>query len=131
MGSFSNYWEDKILNHIFGKNIYSPPTIYVALSTANPLDDASGIVEPTGNAYTRVETSPSDWNVATGGSISNADDIAFPKAKGNWETITHFALFDAASGGHMLAQGALSQAKVVDNSYTPIFDAGDLSISLD
>ena len=46
MGSFSNYWENKILNHIFGKSSYTPPAIYVGLSTADPLDNASGLAEP-------------------------------------------------------------------------------------
>ena len=131
MGSFSVYWEDKILDHIFGKANYAPPTIYVALSTSDPLDDASGLSEPTGNAYTRVETSASDWNSASDGSLYNANDIIFPKATGSWGTISHFALFDAATGGYMLAHGALSQSKVVDSSFTAIFDAGDLDISLD
>jgi len=131
MGGFSNYWEDKILDHVFGKDNYTPPTIYVALSTTDPLDGASGVAEPAGNAYARVETSASDWNVASGGSLDNASDIIFPKATGSWGTITHFALFDAATGGNMLAHGALSQPKAVDSSYTAIFDAGDLNISLD
>ena len=131
MGSFSDYWEDKILDHIFGKDNYSPPTIFVALSTADPLDDASGFAEPTGNAYTRVETSASDWGIASGGFLDNANDIIFPKATGSWGIVTHFALFDAATGGNMLAHGALSQSKAIDSAYTAIFDAGDLNISLD
>lgn len=131
MGGFSNYWEDKILNHIFDKDHYTPPTIYVALSTADPLDDASGFAEPTGNAYARVETSASDWNTASGGFLDNANNIIFPKATGSWGTITHFALFDAATGGNMLAHGALSQPKAIDSSYTAIFDPGDLNINLD
>jgi len=131
MGSFSDYWEDKILDHIFGKANYTPPIIYVALSTSDPSDDASELTEPTGNAYARVETSASDWNAATNGSLDNANDIIFPKATGSWGTITHFVLFDAASGGNMLAHGALSQSKAVDSSYTPIFETGDLNISLD
>lgn len=131
MGSFSDYWEDKILDHIFGKDNYSPPTIFVALSTADPLDDASGFAEPTGNAYTRVETSASDWDIASGGFLDNANDIIFPKATGSWGIVTHFALFDAATGGNMLAHGALSQSKAIDSAYTAIFDAGDLNISLD
>lgn len=131
MGSFSDYWEDKILDHVFGKVNYTPPTIYVALSTSDPLDDASELTEPTGNAYARVETSSSDWNAATDGSLDNANDIIFPKATGSWGTITHFALFDAATDGNMLAHGALSPPKAVDSSFTPIFDAGDLNISLD
>jgi len=131
MGSFSDYWEDKILDHIFGKVNYTPPNIYVALSTSNPFDDASGLAEPTGNAYARVETSASGWNVASGGSLDNANDILFPKATGSWGTITHFALFDSATEGNMLAHGTLSQPKVVDSSFTATFDAGDLNISLD
>jgi hypothetical protein len=131
MGGFSNYWESKILDHIFGKNNYSPPTIYVALSTADPLDDASGFFEPADNAYARVETSASDWNTTSGGSLNNTNDIIFPMATGSWGTITHFALFDAITDGNMLAYGALSQPKTVESSYTPIFDAGDLNISLD
>lgn len=130
MGSFSDYWEDKILDHIFGKENYTPPTIYVALSTADPLDDASGFSEPTGNAYARVETAASDWNTASDGALNNADDIIFPKATGSWATITHFALFDAATGGNMLAHGPLNQPITVESSYTAIFDAGDLNISL-
>lgn len=131
MGSFSDYWEDKILNHIFGKDNYTPPTISAALSTADPLDDASGLAEPAGNGYARVETSASDWNTASDGSLDNAGDIIFPKATGSWGTITHFALFDAATGGNMLAYGVLNPPKAVDSSYTAIFDAGDLNISLD
>jgi hypothetical protein len=131
MGSFSNYWEEKIRNHIFGKGNYAPPTIYVALSTADPLDNASGCIEPVGNAYSRVETSVSDWNTATDGSLDNANDILFPKATGSWGTITHFALFDSSTGGNMLAHGALNQPKAVDNSFITTFDAGDLNISLD
>ena len=131
MGSFSDYWEGKILNHIFGKDNYTPPILYVALSTTDPLDDASGLTEPAGNAYARVETSASDWNAASGGSLDNADDIIFPKATGSWGTITHFALFDAETGGNMLAHGAMNPPRAVESSYTAIFDAGDLNISLD
>jgi hypothetical protein len=131
MGGLSDYWENKILDHIFSKDNYTPPTIYVALSTADPLDDASGFAEPSGNGYTRAETSASDWNTATDGSLHNASDIIFPKATGNWGTATHFALFDGATSGNMLAHGALSQPEAVDSSFTAIFDAGDLNISLD
>ena len=131
MGGFSNYWENKILDHVFGKGSYAPPTIYVALSTADPLDDASGLSEPSGNGYARVQTSASDWSPASGGSLNNAGDITFGAATGSWGTITHFALFDAATGGNMLAYGALNQSKAIGGSNTPIFEAGDLDISLD
>ena len=131
MSGFSDYWENKILDHIFGKGSYTPPTIYVGLSTADPADDGSGLAEPSGNAYARVQTSVSDWNAAVNGSLDNTGNITFAQATGNWGTITHFALFDAATAGNMLAYGALSQSKSISESDTARFEAGDLDISLD
>ena len=131
MGSFADYWENEILDHLFGKGSYTPPTIYIGLSTANPADDASGLTEPSGNSYARVATAGADWNAASGGTIDNANEISFPEASGSWETLTHFALFDAASGGNMLAHGSLSVSKSISSEDTVKFAAGDLDISLD
>jgi len=130
MGGFSDYWENKILDHIFGKGSYTPPTIYVGLSTADPTDDGSGLAEPSGNGYARTQTSASDWNAASNGSLDNSNDITFAQATGSWGTITHFALFDAITAGNMLAHGVLSQSKTIGNSDTARFQAGDLDISL-
>lgn len=131
MGSFANYWENEILDHLFGKGSYTPPTIYVGLSTADPTDDGSGLSEPTGGSYARVQTSGTDWNTASGGALDNANDITFPEATGSWGTITHFALFDAATGGNMLAHGSLSASKAVTTGDTAKFAAGDLDVTLD
>lgn len=131
MGGFSDYWENKILDHIFGKGSYTPPTIYVGLSTADPTEDGSGLAEPSGNGYAREQTSASDWNAASNGSLDNAGNITFAQASGNWGTITHFALFDATTAGNMLAYGVLSQSKSISESDTARFQAGDLRISLD
>ena len=141
MGSFSNHWENEILDHIFGKGLYNATlgtggsypdvAIYVGLSTADPLDDASGLAEPSGNGYARVQTSSSDWNAASAGTIDNANELAFPEATGSWGTITHFALFDAATAGNMLAHGVLSQSKAINSGDTAKFAAGDLDVSLD
>jgi len=131
MGGFSDYWENKILDHIFGNGSYTPPTIYVGLSTADPIDSGSGLAEPSGNGYARVQTSASDWNTASNGSLNNVGNITFAQATGNWGTITHFAMFDAAMAGNMLAHGALSQSKSIGESDTARFEAGDLNISLD
>jgi hypothetical protein len=131
MGSFSNYWENKILDHIFGKGNYTPPTIYVGLSTADPLDNGSGLAEPLGNGYARTQTSASDWNAASSGVTNNANEIIFSEATGSWGTITHFALFDAATSGNMLCYGALSQSRAIVSGDKARFAAGDLNVSLD
>ncbi len=131
MGSFSDYWENAILDHLFGKSNYTPPTIYVGLSTADPGDDGAGLSEPSGNGYARVQTAAADWNVAVDGLLDNANTITFNAATGNWGTLTHFALFDTAAGANMLAHGALTQAKIVGSGDTARFAAGDLDVILD
>ncbi len=131
MGSFSNYLENRILDHLFGKNTYTSPTIYVALSTADPGEDGSGLSEPSGNGYARVQTTENDWNDASGGAIDNATDITFSQATGGWGTISHFALMDAASGGNLLAGATLNQSKMIDLGDTAKFGAGDLDVTLD
>ncbi len=131
MGGFADYWEDKILNHIFGKAIYNPPTIYVGLSTSNPQDDVSGLTEPNSHGYARVQTDSADWNEASSGTVSNINDITYVRATGDWGTVTYFALFDAETGGNLLAHGQLSQAMAIGSSDTARFAAGELNISLD
>ena len=130
MGSFADYLEDEILDHVVGKGSYTMPTVYVALSTADPTDDASGIAEPSGDAYARVETSGSDWDAASGGATANAAAIIFPEATGDWGTITHFALYDASTNGNMLMHGALDASRSVTNGITPRFAVGELDITL-
>jgi len=131
MGSFSNYWENEILDHLFGKGDYTPPTLYLGLSTADPGDSGAGLSEPTGSAYARIQTVADDWNAADSGTLDNANAVEFASATGDWGTITHFALFDAISAGNMLAHGALAQAKVIGSGDTAAFAVGDLDVSLD
>jgi hypothetical protein len=131
MGTFSDYWENEILDHVFGKGEYSPPTIYVGLSATDPGDSGVGLSEPSGNGYARVQTTESDWNVAAGGLLDNANTILFSTASGDWGTLTHFVLFDSASGGHLLAYGALSQPKAFGSGDTARFAGGELDVTLD
>jgi len=131
MGSFSDHWENEILDHLFGRGSYTPPTIYVGLSTADPGDDGAGLSEPAGNGYARVPTAGTDWNAASGGALDNANAIEFAEATGSWGTVTHFALFDASSGGNLLAHGSLTQSQTIAGGDTAQFAAGALDVSLD
>ena len=131
MGSFSDYCENAILDHLFGKGDYTPPTIYVGLSASDPTDTGAGLSEPNGNGYVRAETTPSDWNVAVGGLLDNANVITLGPATADWGTLTHFALFDAASGGHLLVHGALTQPKTIQSGDMVRFASGELDVTLD
>jgi len=132
MGSFANFWEDEILDHLFMKGSYTMPTnLWVGLSTADPGDDEGGLAEPSGNNYSRVPTDGDDWDVSSGGATANAADITFPEASGAWGEITHFAIFDASSGGNMVAHGALDESKTIGSGDTAKFATGAFDVTLD
>ncbi len=131
MAGFSDYWENEILDHLFDKGWYTPPAaIYIALSTADPSDDGTGAAEPAGDSYARSQTSNVDWAAASGGAVSNADGVEFAQAMAPWGTITHFALYDAAVGGNLLAFGPLTDARTVAAGDTLRFGPGDLTVTL-
>ena len=78
MAGFSDYLEDKVLDHVFGGNAYTAPsTLYVALYTVAPTDTGGG-TEVSGGSYARqsgaftVSGTPTNVNCATGtvGSIA-------------------------------------------------------------
>ena len=134
MGSYSNFWENEILNHVFNKDAYSAPTIYIALFTA--LSDAQGEAgtggtEVTGGSYARVATIGANWTEATVGTLSNAAAIEFAAATVDWGDVTHFALFDALSAGNMLMFGTLTASKTVNSGDTIKFPIGNIDVSLD
>ena len=128
---FSNYLELALLDHIFNDVAFTPPAnVFVALYTATP-NDGGGGTEVTGGSYARQSTGPADWNPASAGSKDNANAITFPTATAAWGTVTSFGLFDAVSGGNLLAYGDLTSSKVVGNGDTFEFPADNVTVSLD
>lgn len=129
MASFSDYTENKVLDHVVGKTAFTMPTAHVALFTAAP-SDAGGGTEVTGGAYARVATSGATWTAATGGATDNAAAINFPTPTASWGTVTHFALFDAATAGNMLAWAPLATSQAIGSGNTVSFAIGALDINL-
>lgn len=130
MAGFSDYSENKVLDHITGKTTFTKPTAYVGLYTAAPTD-AGGGTEVSGGSYARVATAGADWVAASAGATDNANAIAFPTASGSWGTVTHFGLFDASTTGNLLAWGALGTSKVIGSGDTAQFAVGALDVTLD
>ncbi len=131
MGNISTYLSNEILDHIFGNGAYTPPTnIFVALSTTPPTDSGGNVTPPSGNGYARKQTAAADWAAASNRALANAADIEFAEASGDWGEITHFALYDAISGGNFLAWGTLSTPKTYGNGDTARFKAGTLTVQV-
>ena len=133
MGALSNYAEKALLDHLLGTTPFAQPTVYVALLTADPGEAGGQVSEPAYTGYARQQTT---FNAATEGDpteAANAAEVAFgdPDADGS---VSHFALFNAAAGGNMLAFDVITggpvnyQAGVSD----PLsFPAGALVLTLD
>lgn len=126
--SFSNYLEGALLDHLFGIVALGAPQTWVALSTADPTEDGTGLAEPVGGGYARVQVAA--WT-RSGSRISNTNQVQFPEASGSWGTITHFAVVSASVGGNVLFRGSLSPARAVNVGDTLFFAADGLGITLD
>lgn len=129
MAGFSTYVCNKLLDHLLKTASYPVPTnIYVALSRADPLASGAGIDEPVGNAYARKTCNV--WAAASAGAASNTNAVEFDEATGSWGTLTHGALYDASSGGNLLAFGPLTASKAIGNGDTARFKAGTIQLTL-
>lgn len=143
MAAATDYLENRLVDWLLRGQSFTPPsTTYVALFTT-ATTDAGGGTEVSGGGYARVAIASSLTNWAgtqapgsttassgTGGQTSNNNTITFPQATANWGTITHFALFDASTGGNMLIHGALTQSKQIDAGDQLVIDPAQLTITV-
>jgi hypothetical protein len=128
--SKTDYLENALLAHQVGKTAYTMPTVHVGLFTGAP-SDAGGGTEVSGGSYARKATTGADWSTPSGGSINNANTLTFPTATGSWGTITHFALFDAATAGNMLRWASLTTPKAIASGDVASFPATNLVLTED
>lgn len=144
MSAFADFLENKLVDHLFRGQSYTPPaTLYFALYTAAPSDSGGG-TEVSGGSYARAAVTASLANFSgtqssgsttasagTGGASSNNNSVTFPSPTANWGTVTHFGLFDASSGGNLLVHGALTAAKTINSGdAAPVFPAAAFSLTL-
>lgn len=129
---FTTFMDNAILNEFFGGSNYAPPAnLHVGLSTTTPTK-TGGITEPSGGGYARVPVVNNATNFpnASNGSKSNGSVITFPEASAAWGTVTHWVIYDAATGGNALVYGALGTSKAIDPGDTPSFAVGGLTVGL-
>ena len=127
-GSFTDYLEDKILNHVFTNTAYtSPTTVYVGLFTVAPTDTGGG-TEVSGSGYARKSATFTVSGTST--LATNSAAIEFDAATGSWGTIVAIAVFDALTTGNMLAFADLTTSKAISSGDVLRIPTGDLDITL-
>lgn len=128
--SLSDTFETRALQWIFSTTAVTRPTAWhVGLFTTAP-SDAGGGTEVTGGSYARQSVGASGLTVS-GNLATNGAVIEFPAATANWGTITHAAIFDAPTGGNLIAHGALAASRVINSGDIFRFPAGDIDFTLD
>ncbi len=130
MGYFTTYAKNKMLDHAVGKAAWSMPTAYTGYSKADPGADGSGLDEPSLGGYARKVAAAGDWESAADGAIENANVIAHVEATDAQGTITHAVLFDALTGGNVLAAHELASPIHIGDGITPSFAAGAIDASI-
>ena len=127
MSDLTDYGESAVANHFFRGVSTTATAAHVGLLTAAPSESAPG-TEVSGGSYARVAAgfgAPSPAGV-----IGNASAVVFPTASGSWGTVTHVGLYDAASGGNLLAFKALAASVPVSTGQQPQFASGALTVTV-
>lgn len=145
MAALTDYAENKVVDALLrGQALGAPATWHVGLLVAAPSDSAAG-TEVVGGNYARVAVpaSLSAWSSTQGagttvastgsdGAVENNAVITFPAPTANWGVVTHFAVYDAATGGNMWIQAALATSKTINNGdAAPSFAASQLTFQID
>lgn len=136
MASFSDYAENKVLDHVLGKTSFTmPTTVALALCTVVPTDASTGatITEANYTGYARKVIAAADLNAASSGSSSNANAITFAACTGGSSTIIGWAIVDNSTtgAGNVLVWGTCTST-VISTTQTPATIAvGGLVVTLD
>lgn len=131
MSAFSNYLEEKIVDHFLRNTaVPAPSVVYLALFTADPTEDGTGPEA----AYTNYERQVASWTaIDSNGHTKNVNALAFPPNGNASEqvTITHGAIFDAAIGGNCLLKGPLASPKTLAIGDVASFAPNSLTLAID
>jgi hypothetical protein len=125
MADKTTYFRDAVLN-IMRNTSVTGFNAYVSLHTADPGN--TGASEVTGGSYARKLAgfgAPADDSGVR--AITNASDVDFNGMPA--VTVTHFAVWDAATSGNSLYKEALGTSRTTLAGDTVRFAAGNLKVT--
>ena len=133
--SLSNATENQVLKMLLqgtDPSYRAGATQYLALFTADPGEAGAVASEASYTGYARGALAKSGAWTDGGSTFTNANLIQFGACTAGFNTLTHFAVVDTASGAvNMMISGALSGSLNVSAGIQPQFPAGALAISAD
>lgn len=138
----SNYSRQALINSMLGKTsnfgtLSVPPTLYIGLSSTQPLSDGTGITEPSTGAYARVTTSSLSWGAATLADPSVSSTIlllTFPTPTADWvggALLSWAVAYDAITVGNFIGWAPVATPRSILNGDTaPTIPIGEGTIEL-
>ncbi len=126
----TTYFLNCVAGNVFGSKTTPalPTEYYVGMSQSAPNMDGSGVMEPAASVmYARVKA---EFGAPVGGVVANSANISFEESSGAWGTLTHYVIYDALTGGNLLAYGELDTPRVVEASTIMTIKSGDLKLSV-
>lgn len=135
MTNMTNSLETDVSNAVLRGGTYTGGRLYMALFTAAP-SEAGGGTEATYTGYARVsfrsdlQVNSDQFTVPDGaGTAQNSQDLNYAANAGSSQTVTHYGIFDASSGGTMKFWGPLATSKTIDPTDIPSFPSGTVKIT--
>lgn len=127
MAEFSNYTENLVINVLLrGASHTGSATIYVGLFTDSQNDANTG-TEVTGGSYARTAVT---FDAPSDGVTQNSADVTFPTATASWGTVQSVGIYDASTGGNLIAFTNLDTNKTIDSGDIFKITTGNLSLTV-
>lgn len=120
LGGWTKHGFDEVVALLLASKPPTPPRRWLFGLSSSPIgQDGSGITEPKGAGYRRVEiaNTAENFNPPADGFVTNKTAIAFPKPQGAWGVLSHWFLADPA--GKVWAAGPLPVPAEVRSSAAP------------
>lgn len=137
MSAASNYLENALVNAVLRMQSFTSPTeIFLSLHTADPGETgANEVTTDVWPAYVRMDITdgkvslPEAWTEPNDGLVRNTQQILFPVFNGAGNmTVTHFGLFDAATGGNGLVFAPLDVFRTIIPGDVFVVDVEKLTV---
>ncbi|MDF3056810.1 MAG: hypothetical protein K0R17_1025 [Rariglobus sp.] len=124
---------NSLAGSLLGRTAYTAPaTLYAAL-IIGAVDALTGGTEATGGSYARasVTNNTTNFPAPAAGVVTSATPLTWPTSTAAWGTVNAVRLYDAASGGNLIAGALLTPAATVDaTGITVSIPAGNLTLTL-
>jgi len=129
--SISTFASHQILNWILGRqNFAVPPRLYLALSLTPLANDALGIQEPSpATGYSRIPlpNTKQTFSVAANRTVTIIREFIGSVATQNQGELTHFAIYDAPTGGNLYFYGELQMSIDVEIETTTLLSGNGIN----